>query len=75
MLAVLLATECYGSPEIRGKAMAENTPKTPVAFDPEALLAIQRRTVEVRRLALPARERSDRRPHLCGWGEERWRHR
>jgi hypothetical protein len=55
--------------------MAENTPKTPVAFDPEALLAIQRRNVEVRRLALPARERSDRRPHLCGWGEERWRHR
>ena len=26
--------------------MAENTPKTPAAFDPEALLAIQRRNVE-----------------------------
>src|SRR5215213_1273340 len=46
MLAVLLAIECYGSPEIRGKAVAENTPKTPGAFDPQALLAIQRRNVE-----------------------------
>src|SRR5215207_7324415 len=36
----------YGSPEIRGKAVAENTPKTPGTFDPEALLAIQRRNVE-----------------------------
>jgi hypothetical protein len=26
--------------------VAENTPKTPAAFDPEALLAIQRRNVE-----------------------------
>jgi hypothetical protein len=30
----------------QGEAMAENTPKTPGTFDPEALLAIQRRNVE-----------------------------
>ncbi len=46
MLTVLPAIECCGSPEIRGKAVAENTPKTPGTFDPEALLAIQRRNVE-----------------------------
>src|SRR3954453_16368323 len=45
--AVAIAVEWHPSPEIREKVMAKSTSsKTPNPFDPEALLAAQRRNVE-----------------------------